>query len=133
MHNQQQKKAQWLSDEITNCIPDAWNVHPFVDLNDRLRFLKYSPGEYFKPHMDGTYQRPDGSERSYITIQLYMNEGFEGGNTTFLSNKKSNLDVGIVPKPGRILVFQHDILHEGSLLKKGTKYTMRTDIMYKIK
>ena len=29
-------------------------------------------------------------KRSYITIQLYMNEGFEGGNTTFLSNKKSN-------------------------------------------
>ena len=39
----------------------------------RLRFLRYDPGEYFKPHMDGTYQRENG-DRSYITIQLYLNE-----------------------------------------------------------
>ena len=126
-------KAGWLWDKIKDFIPDTWNSYPVVGLNERLRFLKYEGGEYFKPHMDGTYVRPDGSERSYITIQLYLNEGFEGGNTTFLSNHSELEDRGVVPKPGRILVFQHDILHEGSLLVKGTKYTMRTDIMYKIK
>ena len=126
-------KAGWLWDKIKDFIPDTWNSYPVVGLNERLRFLKYEGGEYFKAHMDGTYVRPDGSERSYITIQLYLNEGFEGGNTTFLSNHSELEDRGVVPKPGRILVFQHDILHEGSLLVKGTKYTMRTDIMYKIK
>ena len=35
-----------------------------------LRFLKYSDGQYFKPHMDGQYRRPDGSEASYITVQV---------------------------------------------------------------
>ena len=40
-------------------------------------------------------------------------------------------NVGVIPKIGRVLVFQHDIEHEGSLLVQGTKYTMRTDIMYK--
>ena len=40
-------------------------------------------------------------------------------------------DVAVIPKIGRVLVFQHDILHEGSLLVQGTKYSMRTDIMYK--
>ena len=39
-------------------------------------------------------------------------------------------DVGVTPKIGRVLVFQHDILHEGSVLVRGTKYTMRTDVMY---
>ena len=126
-------KAGWLWDKIKDFIPDTWNSYPVVGLNERLRFLKYEGGEYFKAHMDGTYVRPDGSERSYITIQLYLNEGFEGGNTTFLSNHSELEDRGVVPKPGRILVFQHDILHEGSLLVKGTKYTMRTDIMYKIR
>ena len=126
-------KAGWLWDKIKDFIPDTWNSYPVVGLNERLRFLKYEGGEYFKAHMDGTYVRPDGSERSYITIQLYLNEGFEGGNTTFLSNHSELEDRGVAPKPGRILVFQHDILHEGSLLVKGTKYTMRTDIMYKIK
>ena len=126
-------QAGWLWDKIKDFIPDTWNSYPVVGLNERLRFLKYEGGEYFKAHMDGTYVRPDGSERSYITIQLYLNEGFEGGNTTFLSNHSELEDRGVVPRPGRILVFQHDILHEGSLLVKGTKYTMRTDIMYKIK
>ena len=39
--------------------------------------------------------------------------------------------VAVVPKAGRVLVFQHDILHEGSTLVSGTKYAMRTDVMYK--
>ena len=31
---------------------------------------------------------------------------------------------------GSVLVFQHNIMHEGSELIKGQKYTMRTDVMY---
>jgi len=41
-------------------------------------------------------------------------------------------DIGVIPKIGRILVFQHDILHEGSELVRGTKFTMRTDVMYAV-
>ena len=50
------------------------------------------------------------------------------------------MQVAVVPRAGRVLVFQHDILHEGSLLRclsptldpcrSGTKYAMRTDVMY---
>jgi len=38
-----------------------------------LRILRYDPGEYFKPHCDGWYRRENG-ERSYVTIQIYLNE-----------------------------------------------------------
>ena len=31
---------------------------------------------------------------------------------------------------GMVLVFDHTIMHEGSELKKGRKYSMRTDVMY---
>ena len=34
-------------------------------------------------------------------------------------------------KTGSVLIFQHDILHEGSLLHEGTKYVVRSDIMYR--
>ena len=126
-----EEKANILWERIKDYIPDVWrNKHKVVGLNERLRFLKYGPGEYFAPHQDGKYVRPDGSEESFITIQLYLNEGFEGGNTTFMSLSKGG-NVGVVPKTGRVLVFQHDIRHEGSLLVQGTKYSMRTDIMYK--
>lgn len=59
-------------------------------LNERMRFLKYEGGEYFRGslsspllswsftdsctvHEDGVYQTPDGSERSFFTFHLYLN------------------------------------------------------------
>ncbi|KAJ5565195.1 hypothetical protein N7513_001437 [Penicillium frequentans] len=42
-------------------------------LNERLRFLRYEGGDYFRPHWDGCYVTPDGKERSLLTIQLYLN------------------------------------------------------------
>merc|ERR1712224_475380 len=58
-----------------------------VGLNERLRFLRYDQGTYFTSHQDGSYVRSNElgrerrGERSYITCQLYLNEGFEGGST----------------------------------------------------
>ena len=101
-----------------------------VGLNERLRFLRYEEGDYFKPHLDGAYTRPDQTEQSQITVQLYLNDGFEGGETTFFSPCMKN-KVAVVPKPGKVLIFQHQLLHEGSVLKSGQKYSMRTDVMYK--
>ena len=42
-------------------------------LNERLRFLKYEGGEYFRPHEDGNYFSSGGRERSLFTIHLYLN------------------------------------------------------------
>jgi hypothetical protein len=36
-----------------------------------------------------------------------------------------------VPKSGSVLVFDHELLHEGALLKEGLKYAIRTDVMYR--
>ncbi|KAK2754217.1 hypothetical protein FQN54_007096 [Arachnomyces sp. PD_36] len=42
-------------------------------LNERLRFLRYDGGEYFRPHCDGNYVTPSGDEQSLYTIHLYLN------------------------------------------------------------
>ncbi|CAP91764.1 hypothetical protein E8E15_011161 [Penicillium rubens] len=42
-------------------------------LNERLRFLRYEGGDYFRPHWDACYVTPDGLEKSLYTIQLYLN------------------------------------------------------------
>ena len=122
-------KAEWLWNKIKDTIPSNIKGLEVVGLNERLRFLRYDNGEYFKPHRDGSFLRADNSEMSLITIQLYLNEGFEGGETTFFG--PNNEKVPIVPKTGMVLVFEHLLLHEGSLLKSGRKYSMRTDVMYK--
>ena len=96
-------------------------------LNERLRFLKYTPGDYFLPHLDGTYTSPDGQSASFYTLQLYLNDEFEGGGTRFFCH--GDEEINCVPEAGMVLLFEHRIMHEGSLLQDGLKYAIRTDVM----
>ena len=115
-------------------------------LNERLRFLKYGPGEYFERHCDGRFARGSldgsGEEFSVYTIHLYLNDGGEdgeelvGGSTSFFSpwgHKGQEKEIHVKPKVGRVLIFQHaGLLHSGEEVLRGLKLTMRTDIMYQI-
>jgi hypothetical protein len=42
-------------------------------LNERMRFLRYEGGDYFRPHWDACYVTPDGREKSLFTVHLYLN------------------------------------------------------------
>jgi len=108
--------------------------------NERMSFLRYGPGQYFKPHCDGPYyyDADDTEYQTHYTLQLYLCESREdapdgvlGGATSFLAkDKKRRVDVH--PKAGRVLIFQHEgLLHEGAEVREGIKYTMRTDVLYK--
>ena len=113
-------------------------------LNERMRFLKYGPGQYFRPHFDGQFRVPGGDEVSLFTLHLYLNgvgeegilkEGKEGrlkgGATTFHSDDISH-DVDVVPMTGRVLIFQHrGLMHSGADVLEGVKYTLRTDLMFR--
>jgi prolyl 4-hydroxylase len=96
-----------------------------IGLNEMFRFYKYEVGQKFKRHIDGSYVR-NGSEASYFTLMIYLNDDFEGGHTTF-----DHYD--IAPKKGSALVFYHGMKHCGEEIKSGIKYVLRTDIMYKLK
>lgn len=113
-------------------------VWEFAELNERMRFLQYGPGEYFRPHCDGAYERPGGKERSMFTLHLYLNERteenpLEGGATSFHAMSMDEArDVNVEPKVGRVLIFQHrGLLHSGQEVDKGLKLTMRTDLMFR--
>ncbi|KAL8909077.1 MAG: hypothetical protein Q9207_000411 [Kuettlingeria erythrocarpa] len=141
---------------VKDCVPDIWflkgmahvtgygpvkrrEVLAMTRLNERMRVLKYTKGQYFRPHCDGSYVTPDGDEISYYTLHLYLNEPESaapgedtGGATRFHSlswDESQYLDVK--PKVGRVLIFQHrNLLHSGDDVISGTKYTLRTDLMY---
>ncbi|KAI0148724.1 oxidoreductase domain-containing protein [Xylariaceae sp. FL1272] len=117
--------------------------YDFVRVNHRMRFLKYVPGDFFKPHCDGPYgeQTEDGGYiQTYMTVHLYLNDSqqeagpgvdLKGGATSFLSRDDTR-KIDVDPKAGRVLIFQHARLrHSGADVQAGTKYTVRTDIMYK--
>ena len=126
-------------------------IWAFTRPNERLRFLKYVGGEYFKEHCDGTYETPDKAERSYFTMHLYLSTSLQnnaqdssergvptiGGATIFhprfMDYTSGSSDMKVDPVPGRILIFQHrGLLHSGEDIAQGVKYTMRTDLMYKL-
>ncbi|MNJ86153.1 hypothetical protein D3C87_36400 [compost metagenome] len=95
-----------------------------IGLNELFRFYRYEPGQYFKKHIDGSYVRNVG-EASCFTFMIYLNDDFEGGETTF-----ENFTVK--PKKGTALIFHHPIKHAGEELRSGVKYALRTDVMYKL-
>ncbi|KAF9126931.1 hypothetical protein BGW39_006231 [Mortierella sp. 14UC] len=140
-------------------VPAVWEGRPVVGMNERLRFLKYFPNDQFAPHMDGEYRRTDGSgEVTKVTVQFYLNGegdveeggdglGLKGGETSFLSetyrfggggrDKKKKKDeeeeearVAVTCRTGQALIFQHDLVHEGSRVLQGVKYVVRGDILY---
>lgn len=86
-----------------------------------LRFYKYGPGQRFKMHKDGPW-REDG-QVSQLTFLVYLNDGFSGGCTDFR-------EFVVQPEAGTALLFLHDTWHEGAALVEGTKYVLRSDVLY---
>ncbi len=117
--------AATLFDRIAAQLPSPLcDLRP-VGANERFRCYRYLPGQRFAPHYDGAFERND-HERSLLTYIVYLNEGFEGGETGFL-----DFDVTAVPRTGSALLFQHQMLHEGVSVRAGTKYVLRSDVMYR--
>jgi len=106
----------------------TWLLH---SLNERLRFYRYDPKQIFKKHYDGYYPR-NYEEKSFMSFIVYLNDGLEGGHTTFYMKDEI---IKVTPKLGTALVFMHgrsslSPLHEGSPTTKGRKYVLRSDVMY---
>lgn len=93
-----------------------------IGLNELFRFYKYTTTQRFKRHRDGSFIR-DNNECSKVTFLIYLNDDYKGGETWFK-------DTTITPKTGMALCFYHELWHEGFEIKAGTKYALRSDIMY---
>ncbi len=107
------------------------SVKGFCSLNSRLRFCKYSKGHIFNVHRDGVYHKSD-NEKSNMTFLLYLNDDYEGGETKFYKNKCDKIPSYIYKaKKGDLLIFNHDIWHEGSAVQSGEKYILRSDLIFK--
>ncbi len=95
-----------------------------IGLNERLRFYRYEAGQAFRWHYDGAFMRGPG-EVSRLTFLVYLNDGFEGGETEFE-------DALITPQKGTALLFSHAVRHQGAPVKHGVKYALRSDVMFRL-
>ncbi len=114
-------------------VPETFESRRAVGLNERLRFYRYDPCQKFDWHQDGYYERDNG-ERSRFTFMVYLNDGYEGGGTSFVDPYGRLFDpFTVVPKKGSALFFYHHLDHRGDEVTAGRKYVLRTDVMYTLK
>lgn len=113
-------------------VDDAGANWELAGLNERFRFCRYRDGQSFRVHRDGAHS-PGPSARSRFTCQIYLNEAasFEGGATRFYGSRHADNAIGAVtPRAGTAVIFDHDLWHDGEPVRAGTKYVMRTDVIY---
>lgn len=117
--------AAQLWERTQSFMNEEFGAYKAIGLNEMFRVYKYTSGQRFKMHRDGSYHRND-KECSFYSFIVYLNDDFKGGETEF--RKVST----IIPKKGTVLIFRHPHLHEGKEVLEGIKYVLRTDIMYKL-
>lgn len=129
-----------------------------LGLNARFRFYRYGVGDFFKFHSDGAWPGsrvideqlvadalPD--RFSMMTFLIFLNDDYEGGATRFLVNaddpaKPARRDarvkeVDVRTPAGGALCFPHGAhplhcIHSGEAVTRGTKYIIRTDILFEL-
>lgn len=113
--------------------------------NPKLLLSRYLEGGHFSPHTDGTTVI-DFNRRTFYSCVLFLNSSSWGGHTRLYADEQMRKelqkdDLGrltgdpalilseVEPKPGRMLVFYHRLMHEG--VPAAEKYIIRTDILYR--
>lgn len=114
--------ADHLWSRVAKFIPRRRYGRQALGLNERFRYYRYTPGQRFSWHYDGSFERDNG-EASLLTFMMYLNDGYEGGTTRFE-------ELEVAGKLGMALVFEHELLHEGAEVTMGVKYVLRSDVMY---
>lgn len=95
----------WLADEsllgplyarVESLLPPVLEGHVLRGINARLRLFRYYQQAEYRPHIDGAWPGSgllpngeytddafNGDRHSRLTFLVYLNDGFEGGTTTF--------------------------------------------------
>lgn len=169
-HIRHNDSLTWVVDETTESM--IWNrckslmaggieaisgLTP-IGINARFRFYKYQQGDYFKPHIDGSWPGSriiDGrnvhnaypDRWSQMTFLIFLSDDFSGGETQFWVNaddptkpanraEKASL-VNVRTPAGSVLCFPHGrhplhCLHSSEVVEQGIKYIIRTDMLFPV-
>jgi hypothetical protein len=128
---QNDEMAEWLWNRAREVVPHEFDGRAAMGVNELLRFYRYDPGQQFNWHQDFPFERDNG-EQSYLTFMIYLNDDFEGGETSFEDSYSAESfdEFKVTPKQGMALFFEHSIHHKGEPVTRGRKYVLRSDIMY---
>ncbi len=130
-----------LFERLAALLPTPLHGQRPVGLHSYVRFYRYMRGQFLGPHYDANWQSDDG-RYSQATLILYLNEGFEGGETVFHQpnprfHPGAEIEkVSVAAPRGGALCFPHGFvevspLHEGAAVTGDVpKYVLRLDVIY---
>lgn len=145
-----------LWERVGPYVPNQVDGKMVRGLNRRFRVYRYVPGAEYRCHIDGAWppsginaqtdayiydsSPPSAKQSSLFTFLIYLNDEFEAGETTFFMPSIRDGVMNAYPvKPvmGAVAVFPHGegkgaLLHEGTGVRNGAKYIIRTDVLYDV-
>lgn len=96
-----------------------------VDQGEALTVLRYRPGQQFRMHSDALPPHSTRNQRA-VTVLVYLNEGFAGGDTVFPDH-----GVSVRPQIGDAVIFRNllddgspdsQARHAGEVVRQGVKW-----------
>ena len=153
-----------LWSRVSPFVPSSMGGRKVRGLNRRFRVYRYVPGASYRAHIDGAWppssttpvpgtpsglkyiydsSPQDRKQSSLFTFLIYLNDEFEGGETTFFlpSVREGVLNAyPVKPVIGSVALFPHGemgdrqgpLLHEGTGGRRGAKYVVRTEVEYDV-
>jgi len=110
----------------------------------RIRLYRYSKGQRFGQHVDGSRDEPEMGGCTHFTVLVYLNGGdrdppefrVRGGETVFWKDHDGRRPaLAFPPTRGVCLYHGHGddcMTHEGAGVEDGSKYVLRTDVVYEL-
>jgi hypothetical protein len=122
-------------------IPSELKSARYTGLHTHLRFIKYRDTDSHFFAFDDTHSdrsvkaAPPPGTRSLLTLQVYLNDDYAGGETSLRRLRESTDDRAdwrdVRPiHTGDVLLFDHALVHRTNPVTLGTKYTLQTDMLY---
>lgn len=141
-------------------LPNDLDGDAPVGCNSDIRLYRYTSGQSFGKHVDGSIEDYEGRGVTKFTVLIYLTGAKEsnvssedptaaantllGGETIFYSDSTSiskgkskktieKLLVRVRPQAGMLLAHAHGdrcLTHEGAPVTSGIKYVLRTDVVY---
>jgi prolyl 4-hydroxylase len=119
-------KQCWLNDNENNLIKNisqriAEFTNTNINLQEDMQVVKYDSNGFYNPHYDACdteiYDYCDRMNKEngarYITFIMYLNDGFEGGETLF-----PNINQKVKPEMGKAVIF-YNTDNNGLILKNS--------------
>jgi 2OG-Fe(II) oxygenase superfamily len=113
-------------------VVDGWSA---CGAYEKIRLYRYAAGgQRFGKHVDESNPGERPGTRTALTVLIYLNGNCEGGETVFYRGVVGNSEaVRFRPTAGALLWHghgQHCLVHEALPVSRGTKYILRTDVLY---